>query len=173
MNMHEVPSNYGSRVNTTLGLRIGSTTSGKRKTKQPFANPSDYIAKQAPCHPDSYSKVTRYKDDGALAKLTVHFAKAEPILLCWSRCHLKTGKLENDLRPCVKFWQQSSKFCPLKEMTQVPSFSLRSTYVFKLSASKNVETALGNQCSNLLFLETDRCFLSLLLICVFLMVATG
>ena len=49
MNMHEVPSFYGSRVNnTTLGLRIGSITFGKSATCQPRTR-SEFTAKQVLC----------------------------------------------------------------------------------------------------------------------------
>ena len=48
-NMHGVQSYYGSHVNnTTLGLRMGSITCGKRQTFQPLINPSDFNAKQVP-----------------------------------------------------------------------------------------------------------------------------
>ena len=57
MNIHGVPSYYGSHVsNTTLGLRIGSITFGKSRTYQPVANPSEFIAKQVPHQPGLHSK---------------------------------------------------------------------------------------------------------------------
>ena len=56
-NMHGVPSYYDSHVsNTTLELRIGSTTFGKNQTFQSIRIPSEFIAKQVLCRPDSYSK---------------------------------------------------------------------------------------------------------------------
>ena len=101
-------------------------------------------------------------------KLTVHFAKAALLSLFASPRHLKTGRSESNLRLCGKFWQQSSKFSSLKEMTQELSLFLRSTSVHKYSASRIAGSAWENQCSNLLQVETDRSLLSLLLICVFL-----
>ena len=57
MNMREVASYYGSRVNnTTVVLRIGSVIIGKSPTYQLETNLSEYIAKQVPCQSDSYSK---------------------------------------------------------------------------------------------------------------------
>ena len=85
-----------------------------------------------------------------------------------SPSHLKTGNSENNLRLCGKFWPNNSKFSSQKEMTQVPSLSLHSTYDHKSSGLRIAGTAWENQCSNLPHLETDRCLLSLLLICVFL-----
>ena len=56
-NMHGVPSYYDSHVsNTTLELRTGSMTFGKNQTFQSITNPSEFIAKQDLCRPDSYSK---------------------------------------------------------------------------------------------------------------------
>ena len=57
MNMHGVPSYYGSHVsNITLGLRIGSITFGKSQTYQPVINQSEFIARQVPYQLDSCSK---------------------------------------------------------------------------------------------------------------------
>ena len=54
MNMHGVPSYYGSHVNSTpLELRSGSILFGKRQTYQPTINLTQFIARQVPCRPDS------------------------------------------------------------------------------------------------------------------------
>ena len=119
MNMHEVPSYYGSRMkNTTLGLRIGSIAFWKSPTWQPTTILTEFIAKQVPYQPDLYSKQERsvrtlwpdIKTMVSPTKLIVHSAEAEPISQSVSPSHLKTGKLEYNLRPCAKFWQHSSKF---------------------------------------------------------------
>ena len=141
-----------------------------------FTHPSEFIAKQVPCPPDTHSKQepnvrTLWPDTRMIVsptKLIVHFAKAEPITQSASPSHMKTGKSGNSLRLCGEFWQHNSKFSSLKEMTQVHSLSLRSTSVHKFSASRIADTAWENQCSNLPLLETNRCLLSLLLIGVFL-----
>ena len=72
MNMREVPSYYGSRVNSP--------------TYQTVTNLSEYIAKQVPCRSDSYSKQkpnvrTLCPDIRMMVstlRLIVHFDKAEP-----------------------------------------------------------------------------------------------
>ena len=57
MNMREVPSCYGSHVNsTTLQLRSGSILFGKGPTYLPTKNLSQFIARQVPCRPGLYSK---------------------------------------------------------------------------------------------------------------------
>ena len=55
MNMHGVPSYYGSHANnTTMGLRFQQSLGNP--TCQPTTNLSEFIAKQVLCRPDSYSK---------------------------------------------------------------------------------------------------------------------
>ena len=54
MNMREVPSYYGSHVNSTiLELRSGSILFGKGPTNQPTIN---FMARQAPCQSGLYLK---------------------------------------------------------------------------------------------------------------------
>ena len=165
MNMHEVPFCFDFHV-------AGSTISKLRLTHQPSANLPEYTAKQAPSLPDSYSKraecqdfVARHKDDG------IPFEIDGPICNVKTDIAVRQSKWLEDQEIGKRFaplWQQSSKFSSLKEMIQVPSMSRHSTYGHKLSVSRIAETAWENQCSNLLHLDTDRCLLSLLLICVFL-----
>ena len=157
--------------NTTLEFPRGSIASGKSPVYQPKTNPSGFIAKQVVHPPDSYSRRelnarTLWPDTRMMVsstKLIVHFAKAEPSSLSASPSHLKTEKSENNSRLCGKFWPKSSKFSSLKEMTQVHSLSLHSTYDHKF-----LRNGVENECSNLLHLETDSCVISLILICVFL-----
>ena len=57
MNMHEVPSYYGSRVNsTTLELQFGSLIFGENPTCQQTVNLLRFIVRQVPCRPDLYLK---------------------------------------------------------------------------------------------------------------------
>ena len=90
-------------------------------------------------------------------KLTVLLAKAEPISLSASPSHLKTGKLENNLRLFGKLCPQSYLNSFQKEMMQAPSLSLHSTPVLKFSASKIEVTVMKNLCSNLPLLEAHSC----------------
>ena len=153
MNMREVPSYYGSRVNnTTKGLQIESIIFGKNPTCEHTTNRSEFIAKQVLCRPDSKSKQEPNvrtlwpirKMMVSPMKLIVHFAMPKQISRSASPSHLKTEKLGNDFRLCGKFWKQSSKFYSLMGMTQVPSLSLGSTSVHRFSAPRIVETAWEN-----------------------------
>ena len=177
MNMHGVPSYYGSHVNnTTLGLQIGSITFGKSQTYQSITNPSEFIAKQVPYQPDLYSKQERivrtlWPDTEMMVfpmKTTAHSATPKQISWSANPSHLKNGKLENNLRPSGRFWPKNSKFSSLMETTQAHSLSLRLTPVHKFSASRIEEAAWENQCSNLPLVEADSCLPLLHLICVFL-----
>ena len=57
MNMHEVPSYYSFHVNSiTLECLFRLIKSGKRQTYQLSTGPSEFIAKQVPYPPNSYSK---------------------------------------------------------------------------------------------------------------------
>ena len=169
--MHEVPSYYSFRANnTTLQFLLGSIASGKSPTFQPTTNPSGFIAKQAPFPPDSYSR--RELNVGTLwldarmmvspTKLIVHFATSESISQSASPSHLKTEKSENDLRLFRKLHPQNYKNSFQKALSQ------HSTYGHKFSVLRVAGTEWENQCSNLLHLETHRCLILLLLICVFL-----
>ena len=116
--------------------------------------------------------VARYqRSEGISTKLIIHISPAEPISLSASPSHLKTVKSGN---VCLygKFWQQSSKFSFLNEMTLVPVLSLRSTSVHRISTSRIAETAWENQCSILRLWETDKCLPLLLLLCMFLVFLT-
>ena len=163
MNMHEVPSYYGSHANnSTLELRIGSITFGNRQTYQPVITP---------CRPDSYSKQepsvrTLWPDVKMMvspAKLIVHFATSELTSRSASPSHLKTGKSENDLRLCGECLADQ-----LKILCLVPSLSLHLMPGHKSSALRIEETVLENLCSNLPLLEVDSCLPLLHLTCVFL-----
>ena len=176
-NMHEVPSCLIFRANnTTLEFPCESIASGKSPTYQPTTNPPGLIAKQVAYPSDSSSRRepnvrTLWPDNTRLmvspTKLIVHFSKAEPISQSASPSHLKSEKSEDDLRLFGKFCPQSYMNSE-KEMIQALSFSLHSTFNHKFSVLRIAGVACENQCSNLLHLETDSCFLLLLLICVFL-----
>ena len=112
--------------------------------------------------------VARYKDDGIPDAVESPFCISSTNIIVRSPNRSKTGESENDLRPCGKFWPKRSKISFLKEMIQVPSLSLHSTYDHKTSAPRILETAWENQFSNLLHLETNRCLILLLLTCAFL-----
>ena len=176
-NMRGAPSYYVSRVNSTrLELLMGSIIFGKRQTYQLTINLSEYIAKQVPCQPGSHSKQepsvrTLWPDIKMMVSptnLIVLFAKAESLSLSASPSHLKTRKLENNLRFFGKFCPQSYLNSSQKEVMQAPSLSLHLTPVRKFSASKIEETALENLCSNLLHLEAHSCLHLFHLTCVFL-----
>ena len=156
MNMHGAPSYNGSHVNNTpLGLRIESITFGKSQIYQPITNPLEFIAKQVPCQPGSYSKQepsikTLWPDIEMMVspmKLTVLSATPKQVSRSANPSHLETGKSENNLRLCGKCWQNSSKFSSLKVMAQVPLLSLHSTPVHKFSASRIEETAFCSCCT--------------------------
>ena len=152
MNMREVPSYSGSRVNsTTLELRIGSITFWEKSNIPVYNKPV-----RLHCKAGSLSArlvfVTRAKcqdfvallrDDGIPYEVDSRLTKAEPVSRSANLRHLKNGKLENNLRPCGKFWLKSSKFSSLKEMTQVLSLSLHLTPVHKFQASRIEETGVG------------------------------
>ena len=87
MNMHEVPSYYGSRENnTTLRLTNWINSVRENPTCQLITNLSEFIAKQVPYQPGLYSKQepkvrTLWPDIEmvSLLKLIVHSANADPI----------------------------------------------------------------------------------------------
>ena len=82
--------------------------------------------------------------------------------------HLKTGRLESNLRLCGECWPNSLEFSSLMDMTKVHLSSQRSTPAHKFSALRIEETVLENLCSNLPLLEVDSRLLLLRLTCVFL-----
>ena len=169
MNMHEVPSYYSFHENnTTLEFLIGPITSGQRPTYLPTTNPSGFIARQVAYPPDLYSRRELNVRMVSPTMLIVHFGTSEPISQSASPSHLKTEKSENELRLCGKLWPTSSKTSSLKETRQVPSLSLHSTYDHKCSAMRIAGTVWEKRFSHLLHLETNRCLILLLLICVFL-----
>ena len=112
--------------------------------------------------------VARYKDDGIPYEIDSPFCSVKTTITVRQPDQLRTGRSENNLRPCGKFWLNSSKFSSLKEMTQVLSSSQRSTPAHKFSALRIEETVLENLCSNLHLLEVDSCLPLLHLTCVFL-----
>ena len=101
-------------------------------------------------------------------KLIVRSATPKQLSRSANPSHLKTGKSENNLRLCGKFWPTSSKFSSPKVTAQVPSLSLCSTPVHKFLASRIEETALEIRCSILHLLEADNCLHLKHLTCVFL-----
>ena len=112
MNMHEVSFCFDFHVNNIAReYLLGSTDSGQRPTHQPSANQLEYTAKQVPCLPDSYSKQepnvrTLWPDIRMMVsstKLMVLFATPKQISRSASPSHLKTTKLENNLRLFRKF----------------------------------------------------------------------
>ena len=122
MNLHEVPSYYGSRVNsTTLELRTGSIIFGKNPTCQQTINLLRFIARQVPCRPDLYLKqepnvTTLWPDVKMMVspmKWTVPFAAPKQLSWCANPNHLKTGRSESNLRLCGGCWPNSSKFSSL------------------------------------------------------------
>ena len=118
--------------------------------------------------PDMYSRRELNVRMVSPTKLTVHFATSEPISQSAGPSHLKTEKSENDLRLCGKLWPTRSKISCLKETRQVPSLSPHSTYDHKCSALMIAGAVWENRFSNLLHVETNRCLILLLPICVFL-----
>ena len=106
----------------------------------------------------------------SLTKLTVHFCYVRTnITQSASPSHLKTGKLDNDLRLCGKVWPKRSKLSFLKEMTLVPSLSLYSTNGHKFSVLRIAGAAWEKTVFKLAApLGTNSCLILLLLICVFL-----
>ena len=56
MNMHGVPSYDGSYVSNTTGITKWINNFRENQTFQSIIDPSEFIAKQVPCRPDSYSK---------------------------------------------------------------------------------------------------------------------
>ena len=118
MNMHGVPSYYDSHVsNTTLELQIGSITFGENQTFQSVINPSEFIAKQVLCRPDSYSKQepnvrTLWPDFTMMVhpmKLTVPFCCAKTAITVRQSNHLKTWRSESNLRLCGECWAEQLK----------------------------------------------------------------
>ena len=142
MNMREVQSYCGSRVNnTTLGLRFGSIISGRNPTRQPTKNPSEFIAEQVPCRPDSYSQQepnvrTLWPDLKmmvSLMKLTVPSDVPKQLSRFANPNHLKTGRSESNLRLYGECLPNSSKFSSLMETTKVHLSAQRSTPAHKFS----------------------------------------
>ena len=150
--MHGVPSYNGSHVNsTTLGLRIGSILFGKRQTYQPTINPSEFIARQVPCRPDTYLKqepnVKNLWPDLKMmvspVQLTVHSASPKQLSRSANPSHLKNGRSESILRLCGECWPNSSKFSSLMEMTKVPLLSQRSTLRSQVLRIKDRRNGVG------------------------------
>ena len=148
----------------------------ENQTFQSIISPSEFIAKQVPCRPDSFSKQepnvrTLWPDVKMMVspvKLTDFSAAPKQLSRFANPNKSKTGRSESNLRLCGECWPNSSEFSSLMEMTKVHLLSQRSTPAHKFSASWIEETALENLCSNLPLLEVDSCLLLLHLTCVFL-----
>ena len=148
----------------------------ENQTFQCSKNPSEFIAKQVPCRPDSYSKQEAsvrtlwpyVKMMVCPMKLTVLSAAPKQLSRYANPNHLKTERSGSNLRLCGECWPNSSKFSSLMEMTKVHLLPQRSMLVHKFSASEVEETELENLCSNLHLLEVVSCSLLLHLTCVFL-----
>ena len=130
-NMHGVPSHYDSHVsNSTLELRIGSTTFGKNQTFQSITNLSEFIAKQVPCRPDSYSKqepnvrtfVAGYKDDGIPYEFNIPFCCAKTAISVRQSKSLEDREIGKQFAPFVESFGRTAM-----EMTKVHLSSQRST----------------------------------------------
>ena len=148
----------------------------ENQTFQSIVNPSEFIAKQVPCRPDSYSKQepsvrTLWPDIKMMVspmKLTVLSAAPKQLSRFANPNHWKTRRSESNLRFCGECWPKSSKFSSLMEMTMVHLLSQRSTPAHKFSASRIDETALIFLCSKLPLLEAHSCLHLLYLTCVIL-----
>ena len=112
--------------------------------------------------------VARYKDDGIPMRLTVLFAASKQQLLSANPDQVRTERSASNLHLCGAFWQISSKFSSMVEMTKVLLSSHCSTPAHKSSALRIEETGLENLCSNLPPLEVDKHLPLLHLICVVL-----
>ena len=121
MNMREVPSYYGSHVNsTTLELRSGSILFGKGPTYQPTINLSQFIARQVLCQPGLYFKQepnvkTLLPDIKMMVspmRLTAPFAASRQLSLFANPNHLKTGRSESNLRLCGVLAEQLKNSLP-------------------------------------------------------------
>ena len=177
MNKHEVPSYYGSLANnTTKGLRSGSIIFGKNPICQHTTSLSEFISTQVPFRsglflkhePNVKTLLLDIKMMVSPVQLTVLCATPIQLSLSANPNHLKTERLENNLRFCGECWQINSNFSSLMEMTKVHSPSPRSTLAHMSAALKIEETGLENLCSNLPPLEVDKLLPLLHLICVFL-----
>ena len=163
--MHGVPSHYGSHFE--------QYHTGITNWVNPVHNkPSEFIAKQVPCRPDSYSKHepsvrTLWPDIKMMVspmKLTVLSATPKQLSRFANPNHLKTRRSESNLRLCGECWPNSSKFSSLMEMTKVHLSPLTSS-----QHQGSQEMALENLCSNLpLLVEAHSCLHLLHLTCVFL-----
>ncbi len=111
MNMHEVPSYYGSLVNnTTLELQSGSIIFGKNQICQLTMSLSEFIAKQVLRRAGLYLKYEPNVKTLLLDIKTMVFPFAINSPFCCTNTtitvrqsrQLKTERLENNLRPCGK-----------------------------------------------------------------------
>ena len=109
--------------------------------------------------------VARYKDDGIPYEVDSPFCNVKTDIAVRQSKSQEDQEIGKQFAPLWKVLAGKLKK-KSKEMTQVPSLSLRSTSVHKFSASRIAGTAWENQCSNLLHVGTDRCLRSLLLIFV-------
>ena len=99
----------------------------ENQTFQSVISPSEFIAKQVPCRPDSFSKQepnvrTLWPDVKMMVspvKLTDFSAAPEQLSRFAHPNQPKTGRSESNLRLCGECWPNSSKFSSLMEMTKV------------------------------------------------------
>ena len=112
--------------------------------------------------------VARYKDDGI--SYSINSPSVAPIQISLSAIpnHLKTERLENNLRHCGENWLTNLKCSSLMEMAKVHSSFQHLMLAPKSSALKIQENGLENRCSNLPPLEVDTHLHLLYLICLFL-----
>ena len=105
------------------------------------------------CENSSVSFVMKYCPTSTVArtcevylctKLTVPSAAPKHLSRSANPNHLKTGRMESNLRLCGECWQINSKFSSLMVMTKVPLLSLHSMPVHKFSASRIEEMVLEN-----------------------------
>ena len=141
MNMREVPSYYGSHVNsTTLALLIGSIIFGKNPTCQPTINLLRFIVRQVPCRSGLYLKheanvKTLLLDIKMMVfpkRLTVLLAASQQLLLSASPDQMRTERSASNSHTCgERRWLINSKLSSLMGMTKVQLSSQRSTPAHK------------------------------------------
>ena len=139
MNMREVPSYYGSRVNSTiLEIRNGSILFGKGPTYQPTINLSQFIARQAPCQPGLYLKQepnvkTLLPDIKMMVspmRLTVFFAASKTtITVCQSKS-LEDREIGKQFAPLWRVLAEQLKILFPEGDGEVPALDARSQCPF-------------------------------------------
>ena len=136
---------------------LGSKNSGQRPTHL-SANLQEYIAKQVPCQPDSYSKQERsVRALWHRTRMMYSLCSWKPILQFHSPHRLK---IENWKAICSfgKPYPQSYKISSLKGMRKVPSLSLHSMNDHKSSALRIAETVWWQPVFKLAPLGSEQMF---------------